>query len=164
MAVPRPPVACIDIDGVLADPTHRLHFLDERPKNWRGFFAHVDADPPLAPGVALVKELTSDGVTVIYMTGRPEYLRGATRDWLAALDLPHDVMHMRGRRDFRPAPHLKLAVCRQLLAEFDITTIVDDDENVVQHLLAAGLPVRRADWYRPPGDELTRAQDEEGRT
>jgi hypothetical protein len=33
------PLAVFDLDGVLADVRHRLHFLDRRPKDWDGFFA-----------------------------------------------------------------------------------------------------------------------------
>ncbi|MBA3955457.1 MAG: hypothetical protein H0X58_02180 [Acidimicrobiia bacterium] len=47
---PRP-LAVVDIDGVLADVGHRLHFLDRRPKDWKGFFAAARTDPPHPEGI-----------------------------------------------------------------------------------------------------------------
>lgn len=157
-------VAGIDIDGVLADPRHRLHFLSRRPKDWRGFFAEAHRDPPLEEGVRLVRDLVSDGVTIVYVTGRPEFLRRATRQWLADLGLPDEFLHMRARGDFRPAPEVKLEIYRALDQEFRLETIVDDDERVLEVLSNAGLPVLRADWFDPESPVLSDAQDEQGRT
>ena len=33
------PLAVFDIDGVLADVRHRLHFLQCRPQRWERFFS-----------------------------------------------------------------------------------------------------------------------------
>lgn len=164
MATQLPRVAGIDIDGVLADPRHRLHFLAGRPKNWRGFFAGAHRDPPLPEGVALVKELAADGVTIVYVTGRPESLRDRTTTWLAEQGLPNDVLHMRSRGDFRPAPQVKLQIYRTIARDHQLEVIVDDDARVVEVLSQAGLPVRLADWFDPDGPSLSEAQDEDGRT
>lgn len=157
-------VAGIDIDGVLADPRHRLHFLARRPKDWRGFFAQAHRDPPLEEGIRVVRDLVSDGVTIVYVTGRPESLRRATRQWLTDLGLPDDVLYMRARGDYRPAPQVKLEIYRALEAQYRLETIVDDDERVLEVLSAAGLPVMRADWFDPESPVLSEAQDEQGRT
>ncbi len=157
-------VAGFDIDGVLADPRHRLHFLARRPKDWRGFFAAAHADPPLEVGVQMVRELIADGVTIVYVTGRPASLRGVTRRWLTDLGLPDDALHMRARGDFRPAPQVKLEIYRAMAEEFRLDVIVDDDVRVTEVLAEAGLPVRRADWFDPESPVLGEAQDEQGRT
>ena len=47
------PLAVFDIDGVLADVSHRLPFVARRPKDWDAFFAAAVDDPPFAQGVAL---------------------------------------------------------------------------------------------------------------
>jgi hypothetical protein len=46
-------LAVLDIDGVLADVSSRLHHLQRRPKDWSAFFAGMADDPVLAPGFAL---------------------------------------------------------------------------------------------------------------
>jgi len=49
------PVAVLDIDGTVADVTHRVHLLDtDSPSRWAEFFNAAAADPPLLPGAALV--------------------------------------------------------------------------------------------------------------
>lgn len=160
-------VAGIDIDGVLADPSHRLHFVEGRPKNWKGFFAQAHRDPTLPEGIEVVRALVERGVAIVYVTGRPEYLRRLTSKWLEQQGLPADVMHMRPRGDFRPAPEVKLGIYRRIAAEFEIEVIVDDDTRVVDTLRSAGFPVHLADWFVPdPAGKaaLQEAQDEKGRS
>ena len=112
MATERGRVAGIDIDGVLADPSHRLHFIEGHPKNWKGFFGQADRDPPLAEGIDVVRALVAQGVAIVYVTGRPEYLRRSTHLWLQRQGLPVDALHLRPRGDFRPVPVVKLEFYR----------------------------------------------------
>ena len=161
------PIAGIDIDGVIADPTHRLRHLEQRPKDWQAFFADAHADPPLPSGIAEVTRLQRLGLTIVYVSGRPTYLRDQTRSWLARNGLPEGSIHLRPARDHRPAPDMKLDIYRELARDFDVQAIVDDDDRVVEALTAAGFPVIHATWYLPGrGDAatLSAAQDEEGRT
>lgn len=160
-------IAGIDIDGVLADPSHRLHLIEGKPKNWRGFFNLARSDEPLQPGLALVMDLVQRGITIVYVTGRPEYLRAATTKWLEAQGLPVPALHMRSRGDFRPNPEVKLELYSRLREEFDIDVIVDDDTRVIELLADAGFPVRHADWFAPDdagNTALRQAQDEQGRS
>lgn len=43
------PLSVFDVDGVLADVTHRLHHLRARPQRWERFFTAADCSPR-APG------------------------------------------------------------------------------------------------------------------
>ena len=163
----RPAVAGIDIDGVIADPAHRLHFIERRPRDWRNFFAHAYADPPLVAGIAVVNDLIRRGITPAFVSGRPDYLRRTTVKWLREQDLPADVLYLRARGDFRPAPDLKLEIYTRLAQEFEITQIIDDDERVVARLRDCGFEVSHADWFKPDERDakaLTEAQDESGRS
>lgn len=159
----EPRIAGIDIDGVIADPSHRLHYLDRRPKDWSGFFAAAGADPLLAAGAHVVADLAAEGHTIVYVSGRPEHLREVTRAWLARHELPEGPMYLRRPRDFRPAAQVKRQLYRRISREFPIGIIVDDDVAVVAALREAGFPVRHADWFRPSGS-LGAAQEDEGRT
>jgi hypothetical protein len=48
----------VDLDGTLADCTHRLHHIrGERAKNWDAFFAACHLDQPNPAIVALAKAL-----------------------------------------------------------------------------------------------------------
>ncbi len=160
-------IAGIDIDGVLADPTHRLHHLNQRPKNWSAFFADAHLDTALAAGLAAVNELVEAGIRIFYVSGRPRYMASQTESWLARHDLPDGPMYLRPARDYRPAPELKLAVYQELAQDYDIYRILDDDVRVFERLRDEGFPVVLADWYRPDeseSDTLSRAQDRQGRT
>lgn len=156
------PLAVIDIDGVVADVRHRLHLVESRPKRWPEFFAAAVDDPPLEPGVSLVRELATDH-EVIWLTGRPERTRAATRSWLAEQDLPAGTLLMRGDRDFRPARVTKREELRRLRRTRDVRVVVDDDPEVVALLQADGFPVRLADWL-PHSSTLRAAQERDGRT
>jgi hypothetical protein len=156
------PLAVIDIDGVLADVRHRLHHLQQRPKDWDAFFAAAADDPPLAEGLAVVRKLESEH-DVVYLTGRPERLRAVTERWLASHALPRGELLMRKHSDRRPARMTKPRLLEQLARRRPVAVVVDDDAAVCAAYEAAGFTVLRADWM---ADEPTLfdAQEDAGRT
>ena len=158
---PRP-LAVFDIDGVLADVRHRLHFVEGRPKDWDGFFAAAVDDPPLPQGVALAKESAKD-CDVVYVTGRPERCRADTLAWFARHGLPEGELSMRAGTDRRPARLTKPPLLRTLARGRTVAVVVDDDERVCDAYEAAGYRVLRARWATEE-PVLERAQEEEGRT
>lgn len=161
MSVPsQRALAVVDLDGVLADLRHRLHFLEQAPKNWDAFFAGIPDDPLLDVGVALLAELAR-GHEVVYLTGRPERTRTLTAAWLSHHGLPDGRLVMRRDGDRRPARVAKPALLRGLQAEARVAVVVDDDPAVCAALRSAGWPVLQADWM--PLAKLNREQ-ERGRT
>jgi uncharacterized HAD superfamily protein len=158
---PQTGLAVVDIDGVVADVGHRLHYLDRRPKDWAGFFATAANDPPLMTGIAVVRDLATK-YSVVWLTGRPNWLESTTQAWLQAHDLPHTELHMRGAADRRPARVFKVEALRRL-APRQVNAFVDDDEQVVQAARAAGFPAVLADWA-PQGRTLRNAQERSGRS
>jgi hypothetical protein len=160
------PIAAIDIDGVVADVRHRLHHLERRPKNWKAFFSAADDDEPHREGLAVVAKLAEDH-DIVFLTGRPINLEGATRAWLARHGLgAHDVI-MRPAGDRRPAAQIKPMLLREYAKDRDVGVVVDDDPDVIASLRAAGYPTFLADWEPRSADEdstLRQAQEREGRT
>ncbi len=157
------PVAVIDLDGVLADVRHRLHFLETKPKDWDGFFAGIPADPVLAEGRAVVDKLAGDH-ELVYLTGRPEATRSDTEAWLERHGLPPAKLIMRATGDRRPARVTKPALLRRLAAGGRrIAVVVDDDRQVCDAVEEAGWPVLRADWMSR-SETLEQAQEDAGRT
>lgn len=154
-------VAVFDIDGVVADVRHRLHYLDRRPKDWGKFFNHADSDPALPVGIELVRLLSADH-DIVWLTGRPEWLRRVTHRWLESHGLPTKELLMRGNGDYRPARILKVDVLRKLDAR-SIAAFVDDDPDVIASALNAGFPAQLADWV-PHSKTLAEAQEKLGRT
>ena len=156
------PLAVFDIDGVLADVSHRVHFLEQRVQDWRSFFAEAVHDPALVDGVALALEAARE-CEVVYLTGRPERCRSDTLQWLREQALPEGSLHMRPDRDHRPARRLKPKLLSDVAAGRIVAIVVDDDLEVCDAYEAAGWTVLRADWAARSA-VLHKAQEEEGRT
>jgi phosphoglycolate phosphatase-like HAD superfamily hydrolase len=153
-------IAVFDIDGVVADVRHRLHHLHPR-NSWSGFFRDAAADPLLDAGARLARDL-SERHEIVWLTGRPEWLREVTAEWLRCHELPGTELHMRPDGDYRPARSFKLAVLRGLAAR-EVAAFVDDDAEVVTAAEAAGFPAALADWV-PRDAALRDAQERLGRT
>jgi phosphoglycolate phosphatase-like HAD superfamily hydrolase len=160
--VSEQPLAVFDIDGVLADVTHRLHHLESRPKDWDAFFAAAPLDPPLARGLELAQQAAAD-CEVVYVTGRPERCRRDTERWLRRHDLPEGRLVMRASRDRRPARTAKPELLAELARGRTVAVVVDDDPQVCDAYEAAGWRVLRASWALPD-PALEQAQEESGRT
>jgi hypothetical protein len=161
-AVTERPLAVIDVDGVVADVRHRLHFLERPRKDWDGFFAAAAQDPPLEVGIRRVLELAGDH-DVVWLTGRPESLRATTLDWFAANGLPAHRLIMRRGADRRPAKVVKRGELRRLAARRQVAVVIDDDPAVVAALAADGWPVEHATWVGYT-ETLEDAQEVTGKT
>jgi hypothetical protein len=156
------PLAVFDIDGVLADVSHRVHFLERRRQDWGGFFRAAVDDAVLPEGAALVHEAAKD-CEIAYLTGRPEVCRQDTLEWLHAQGFPDGELVMRSNRDHRPARKAKPPLLAQLAEGRVVAVVVDDDLEVCDAYEEAGWTVLRALWASR-SLALERAQEEDGRT
>ncbi|MFV0307900.1 MAG: hypothetical protein ACK5OX_09175 [Desertimonas sp.] len=163
---PLPPLAVVDIDGVVADVRHRLHFVERRPKDWDGFFGAAASDPAHPEGLAVVARLAEDH-DIVFLTGRPSRLRDVTQAWLDRHRLGGHALHMRSERDRAPARVVKPAVLARLAAGRTVGVVVDDDPDVLTAMASRGWPTFLADWERrdqAATDALHDAQQTDGRT
>jgi len=74
-----------DIDGTLADLSHRLHYIqpaEGEEKDWDGFFAACMDDAPIPHVIQTLKDLSEMGHPVEFWTGRSEAVREETIQWL----------------------------------------------------------------------------------
>jgi hypothetical protein len=78
-----PRTVLVDIDGTLADLTHRRVHVATKPKNWKKFFERMDLDQPIGPIVHLVQTLHAAGNTIIFCSGRNRKHERVTRQWLS---------------------------------------------------------------------------------
>lgn len=128
-----------DIDGVLADASHRQHYVAARPKDWDAFFAAVGDDPVIEAGRQRLLAAAAEH-EVILVSGRPESTRAATTAWLARHGLGDPPLVLRADGDYRPAPVVKAGLLASLGRRDDIMCVVDDDASVVKALAALGYP------------------------
>lgn len=124
-----------DIDGTLADASHRLRFIQGKPRNWPAFFDKMADDEPIEPLVTLCGHLvmlhasaTNLGVLppfeVVFCTGRPDSYRNETEAWIRK-HLPYEFLDkerfplrllMRKTGDLRPDTEVKKEMIAYLRA------------------------------------------------
>ena len=129
-----------DLDGTLADCSHRLHYLDK--KDWRGFFAACPHDEPINHMIELFVTLCRGGHRVEIWSGRSDEVRAETEAWLLEHDIggsltgPITVL-MRNAGDHRPDDEVK----REFLRGGGIPDLIfDDRKRVVDMWRAEGIP------------------------
>ena len=94
-------IVTFDLDGTLADNTHRLHFLEDcDPKDWTSYHSQSINDIPIDPVVRQLNNRIINGAIIIIVTARLSAEREDTHRWIKA----HNISHA-GFISFRPTPH-----------------------------------------------------------
>lgn len=139
-----------DIDGTLADCSHRIHHIQKSPKDWDTFFAACHLDAPIPHIVDLCKILYwSTAATIVYVSGRSDQCRLQTEQWMRVHDLPLGPLFMRNEGDHRDDDIVKIELLAQLRADgFDPIMAFDDRDRVVAAWRSAGIPCAQV----APGD------------
>lgn len=136
------PDVIFDIDGTLADLTHRRHYVAQKPKNWDAFHAAADRDTVIEPVAEVARSLSQSGWRVILCSGRPEASRRVTGRWLMDNFLPPGPLYMRPDNDFRADDIVKSELLDRIYADgFKPTLVVDDRMRVLRMWQARGLMV-----------------------
>ena len=130
-----------DIDGTLADCSHRLHHIQKQPKDWNAFFADCHADAPLHHIVDLAITLFDADQRIVYVSGRSDECRALTVAWLQSQGLHDAPLYMRKQGDHRDDDIVKIELLAQLRADgFEPIMAFDDRNRVVAAWRAAGVP------------------------
>lgn len=134
-----------DIDGTLADCSHRRYYIEKPNNDWGAFYAGMAKDTP-----TYLATLLSTGVfnfaLPIFVTGRPEEYRYTTEQWLLAytrIRFPGNkppILLMRPDGDYTPDDDLKRRIyIDQIKPHFDIQLVFDDRNKVVKMWRSLGL-------------------------
>lgn len=132
-----------DLDGVIADNSHRMHYIDKLPKNYDKFYSddEISQDNPIKLGIMLLYSLIDseeyDIKSLTFLTGRRESCRESTMNWidrhLSLTCTPNDLkLIMRDDNDFRSAAQIKAEYIKNqyekgTLDENDDVILIDDD-------------------------------------
>ena len=155
------PIYIFDLDGTLALIEHRLHFIQQKPKDWRGFFGAVNADAPNLPVIRTLQLLRQAGAEIWIWSGRSDECKAETVEWLqrnGCFGFPANVLwawpfgaperfRMRKAGDYRD----DVVVKSEWLAEIEppererLTAVFDDRDRVVAMWRAAGVPCFQVD-------------------
>lgn len=149
-----------DIDGTVADLTHRLKYIakdqrDDKGKrihpNWKKFFAACVMDEPITPVIETIQLLSRAGARIIMMSGRSDEVRYETEQWLKEHDVPFDSMYMRRAGDTRQDAIVKAELLAQVVDAYpfsEIVAVFDDRQQVVDMYRDMGIKV----YQVAPGD------------
>jgi FMN phosphatase YigB (HAD superfamily) len=129
-----------DIDGTLADCTHRVHWVTTRPKNWSAFDAGIPNDSPMEDIIYLNKMFSNLGHKIAIVTGRSERQRMATIDWLSQYEICYETLRMRKDNDFRADYIIKEEILNLMLEEgWNPKMVFDDRQTVVNMWRRRGI-------------------------
>jgi predicted kinase/uncharacterized HAD superfamily protein len=131
----------VDVDGTLADASHRIHYLKGK-KDWKAFFDAMGDDALHTDIRRLVELFRFSGYTIILLSGRPEDYRRITENWLQKHNVRYDFLFMRKFNDKRQDSIIKPELYRSYVAPFfRVDYVLDDRNSVVQAWRNLGLRV-----------------------
>lgn len=139
MSITRPTAIICDLDGTLCDIKHRLHFIQREKKDWESFQRNCFGDKLNAWCKELIISMHEKGHQVLLFSGRMDYVRTETEDWLSRYDIPYHSLRMRKDKDYRPDHEIKVEMLNEVRGRFDILFCVDDRKQVVDMWRREGL-------------------------
>lgn len=136
-----------DLDGTLADCSHRLpHILEKTPKDWDTFFSLCYADRVIWPLANLARALLLDGHRVEIWSGRSEVAKQQTIDWLESISLRPWLLRMRAANDRRDDHELKMAWLEEI-SPIKPQLVFEDRSRVVQAWRERGVQCCQVNAY-----------------
>jgi len=139
-------VVLVDIDGTIANNSHRQHWLKSKPANWKAYNATMSEDLVIKPMAFMLGYLMMDlSIKVIFVSGREEPYRGITEEWLRDNCINwYDALYMRPKGDYRGDEVVKKELLYQAMKDLDfeledILCIFDDRPKVVRVWRELGL-------------------------
>ena len=138
------PLYIFDLDGTLALIEHRLHFIQQKPKDWRGFFGAVRDDSPNMSVIQTLQAMRRADAEVWIWSGRSDECRAETVEWLQRNGCfgASDRFRMRKAGDYRDDVVVKSEWLAEV-APYDrqrLVAVFDDRDRVVAMWRAAGVP------------------------
>jgi len=136
------PTIVFDIDGTIADCSHRLHHILKDPKDWDSFYAEVLNDEPIVEMIELLQMYGETSYSIVLSTGRNRNCMADTRKWLMThgTALSYDTIFFRENNDHRPDYELKLDHIKAMrLDGYDPVLVFEDRSSVVNMWREQGI-------------------------
>lgn len=126
----RDAIIC-DLDGTLCNINHRLRFVKQEKKDWKGFFERMNLDL-VNPWCQELLQKFSENYAIVLASGRPDDYKRITRCWIEEHGIDSTNLYMRRRGDFRPDDVVKEIILDfEILTRFEPYFFIDDRQNVV---------------------------------
>lgn len=143
-----------DLDGTLADGTHRLDKLPTEnlhlTESWVEFSRLSQYDTPIKATIQVMNNLMDSNDGIIILTGRSDDVERETIKWLADNDCEYDFLVMRSSADNRKDTVIKEEFLRCIGLE-RIIAAWDDSPKVIEHFRSLGITTYQVCDY---GDKL----------
>jgi phosphoglycolate phosphatase-like HAD superfamily hydrolase len=134
-----------DIDGTIADISHRLLLIQGETKNWEAFYKMCVNDKPIFEVITVARALSAAGHTIVYSTGRASAVYNETRDWLIKYRLPDSMnLYMRPDGDHREDSVVKCELLTKINGDHaneKLGGIFEDRQQAVDAYRAQGVRV-----------------------
>lgn len=134
-----------DIDGTIADISHRLHFIQQKPADWNTFYKACYNDSPIFDTITVARALDAAGHIIVYSTGRSMVIYNETINWLKKYHLPNPQrIYMRPDGDQREDAVVKSELLNMINFDYaneKLGGIFEDRQQVVDMYRARGLRV-----------------------
>ena len=96
-----------DLDGTLANISHRLHFIQQEKPDWDAFYNACDEDKPIENTIDLLKNLWVEN-RIIILSGRSDIVKDKTLNWIYKnIGARFYILYMRKAGDHRPDIEVK---------------------------------------------------------
>lgn len=139
----------VDLDGTVADCSHRQHYVNTKPANWKAFEAGIPHDPPHQHVIDLVNTLFNAGWNILLCSGRGEQSREHTETWLTRHGVNYHHLYMRAAGDYRRDDIVKMGLLDKIIADgYKPSFALDDRDQVVIAWRSRGIPC----FQVAPGD------------
>lgn len=142
---PEKGVVIVDIDGTVADCTHRQHFVrkpDGEKKDWKSFFEGIEGDTLREDVWNQVKALRAEGYDIVFVSGRPDTYRKHTQRWMQRVGIDDFVtILMRPGGDSRDDTIVKQEIYEKCLKKYNVVKVFDDRPSVIRMWRDMGLDV-----------------------
>lgn len=136
----------VDLDGTLADITHRRKYVEGKKKDWKNFNKNIIKDDLNVWCAEIIRRMISDH-HVLLVSGRTDELKAETEEWLKKHDVPYTDLLMRSDKDYRDDTVVKREIFEGKIKPFyEVQFVIDDRAKVVKMWREAGLVCLQCDW------------------
>jgi uncharacterized HAD superfamily protein len=133
-----------DIDGTIADNSHRTKWVEQKPKDWKKYNETMAQDKPIDDIIELMDVFADRdwSYRIVLCTGREDVYREVTEKWLNDNDIPWNALYMRPAKDYRSDSIVKVELLNQIRQDLGEPFMwFDDRDSVVSAIRAQGVRV-----------------------
>ena len=137
----KPQAILIDIDGTIANVSHRRQYVATKPRNWDAWNRSIINDKPI-PQVLEVFNALKDRFPIFFVSGRSDDYRDVTIEWFEKHGIyEHDYngLMMRKYQDHRDDAIVKGEIADEIEKDYKIFAVFDDRKRVVDMWAKRGI-------------------------